>query len=193
MTQTVLVRHAPALACPATLVAALNEAHLGASLTFPRRQTHTARSWVPPPLTLVSLALLLFSLLHYLSGPTGEPAFLASAGPHDRLAQPALWRRPAWRLLVLRAGCYSCGSCWLRPARASRRCPLLPIPCRCGMAGAAQVGGPGLGGCRGRTHRAQGLGRTQEHGEPPLKPKPGPPEAPETRARMPIQGADTCA
>ncbi len=38
VTRTVLVRHAPALICPATLVAALNEAQLEASLTFPRHQ-----------------------------------------------------------------------------------------------------------------------------------------------------------
>lgn len=31
----------------------------------------SARSWVPPRLTLLSLGLLLVSLLHYLSGPTG--------------------------------------------------------------------------------------------------------------------------
>lgn len=31
----------------------------------------TNRSWMPPPLTLLSLALLLLSLLKYLSGPTG--------------------------------------------------------------------------------------------------------------------------
>lgn len=31
----------------------------------------SARSWVPPRLTLLTLGLLLVSLLHYLSGPTG--------------------------------------------------------------------------------------------------------------------------
>ncbi|GAB4817246.1 hypothetical protein N2152v2_004292 [Parachlorella kessleri] len=71
VTRTVLVRHAPALICPATLVAALNEAQLEASLTFPRNQASGSRSWLPPPLTLLSLALLLISLIHYLSGPTG--------------------------------------------------------------------------------------------------------------------------
>lgn len=38
VTKAVTVWHAPALVCPATLVAALNEAHLEASLTFPRQQ-----------------------------------------------------------------------------------------------------------------------------------------------------------
>lgn len=37
VTKAVAVRHAPALTCPSTLVAALNEAQLGASLTFPRQ------------------------------------------------------------------------------------------------------------------------------------------------------------
>lgn len=36
VTRTVTVEHAAALTCPATLVAALNDAQLGASLTFPR-------------------------------------------------------------------------------------------------------------------------------------------------------------
>ena len=120
VTKAVTVQHAPALTAPATLVAALNEAQLGASLTFPRQQVlvrmaiglagqeqkleprvaelgwrpcshrrsilchksnrcpasparllQSRRSWVPPPLTLLSLALLLVSLLSYLAGPTG--------------------------------------------------------------------------------------------------------------------------
>lgn len=38
VTKSVTVLHAPALTCPATLVAALNDAQLEASLTFPRQQ-----------------------------------------------------------------------------------------------------------------------------------------------------------
>jgi hypothetical protein len=64
VTRTVVVRHAPSLTCPATLVAALNAAKLGASLTFPRQHTqvgvirwcpHTphlklpCRSWIEVP------------------------------------------------------------------------------------------------------------------------------------------------
>jgi Cd2+/Zn2+-exporting ATPase len=71
VTKTVTVHHFPSLASPAAMVAALNEARLGASLTFPRRQAAGRRSWAPPAHVLAAAALLLVSLLHYLSGPTG--------------------------------------------------------------------------------------------------------------------------
>ena len=71
VTKTVTVTHFPALAAPATMVAALNEARLEASLTFPRRQSQEKRSWIPPWHVLVSAVLVAVSLIHYLSGPTG--------------------------------------------------------------------------------------------------------------------------
>ena len=73
VTKTVTVSHNPAFATPAALVAALNEARLSASLTFPRLQTKGTRSWLPPWYVLVSIVLLLISCLHYLSGPLNQP------------------------------------------------------------------------------------------------------------------------
>ena len=71
VTKTVTVRHVDGLASPAAMVAALNEARMDASLTFPRTQIHGARSWLPPWYVWVSGFLLIISLFHYLSGPTG--------------------------------------------------------------------------------------------------------------------------
>ncbi|KAL4854718.1 Cadmium/zinc-transporting ATPase HMA2 [Chlorella vulgaris] len=71
MTQTVTVVHDAALAPPAVLVAALNGAMLEASLAPPRTQAKVRTRWLPPWHVLAGAVLLLISLLHYLSGPTG--------------------------------------------------------------------------------------------------------------------------
>ncbi len=71
VTKTVTVLHAPALTSAPALVAALNAAHLDASLTDARRPAAAKRSWVPPKPILVAAALLLVSCVHYLHGPTG--------------------------------------------------------------------------------------------------------------------------
>jgi Zn2+/Cd2+-exporting ATPase len=73
VTRTVHVVHRPALATPAAIVAALNEARLEATLTFPRRQGSAATSWIPPAHVLISAGLLVLSLLYLLAGPTGVP------------------------------------------------------------------------------------------------------------------------
>ena len=73
ITKTVTVRHSPAETSPGALVAALNAAHLDASLTSARKQASVKRSWVPPWNVLLAAALLLVSCLHYLAGPTGVP------------------------------------------------------------------------------------------------------------------------
>ena len=70
--KTVSVHHSPAAASPATLVAALNEARLEASLLPPRQLPASARSWVPSASTLLAAALLALSCLHYLAKPTGQ-------------------------------------------------------------------------------------------------------------------------
>ena len=72
VTKTVSVLHSPAAASPAVLVAALNEARLEASLLPPRQLPPSVRSWVPPASTLLAVALLALSCLHYLAKPTGE-------------------------------------------------------------------------------------------------------------------------
>jgi Cd2+/Zn2+-exporting ATPase len=69
VTKTVTAKHVPTLASPAALVAALQEARLGASLTFPRQQNVGKRSWLPPWYVNISVVLLIISLFHYLSGP----------------------------------------------------------------------------------------------------------------------------
>lgn len=71
VTKTVTVQHWAALASPAAMVAALNEARLDASLAFPRERSRGKRSWLPPPHILVAAALLVVSLVHYLARPTG--------------------------------------------------------------------------------------------------------------------------
>jgi hypothetical protein len=71
VTKTVTVHHSSAAVSPAMLVAALNDAHLDASLSSARQQLTVKRSWVPPPHLLVAAGLLLVSLLQYLAGPTG--------------------------------------------------------------------------------------------------------------------------
>lgn len=71
VTKTVTVHHRSALSSPAAIVAALNEARLDASLTFPRKQATGTRSWLPPWHILAAVGLLIISLVHYLSGPTG--------------------------------------------------------------------------------------------------------------------------
>jgi len=71
VTKTVTVQHWPVLASPAAMVAALNEARLDASLTFPRARSRGKRSWLPPPHILLAAALLVISLVHYLAKPTG--------------------------------------------------------------------------------------------------------------------------
>ncbi|KAL4852632.1 Cadmium/zinc-transporting ATPase HMA2 [Chlorella vulgaris] len=71
MTQTVTVVHDAALTPPAALVAALNGAMLEASLAPPRTQAKVRTRWLPPWHVLAGAVLLLISLLHYLSGPTG--------------------------------------------------------------------------------------------------------------------------
>jgi Cd2+/Zn2+-exporting ATPase len=73
VTKTVTTKHVPSLASPAALVAALQEARLGASLTFPRQQNVGKRSWLPPWYVSVSIVLLIISLFHYLSGPLNAP------------------------------------------------------------------------------------------------------------------------
>ena len=71
VTKTVTVHHAPALTGAPALVAALNAAHLDASLVAARRPPAVKRSWVPPRPILVAAALLVVSCVHYLHGPTG--------------------------------------------------------------------------------------------------------------------------
>lgn len=71
VTKTVTVKHVEGLASPAAMVAALNEARMDASLTFPRKQVQGARSWLPPWHVWVSAFLLIVSLFYYLAGPTG--------------------------------------------------------------------------------------------------------------------------
>jgi copper chaperone CopZ/branched-subunit amino acid transport protein len=71
ITKTVVVQHFPSQTSPAALVAALNEARLGATLTFPRKQIKSTSSWIPPWHICLATVLLILSLLHYLSGPTG--------------------------------------------------------------------------------------------------------------------------
>jgi copper chaperone CopZ len=73
ITKTVTAKHVPTLASPAALVAALQEAHLGASLTFPRQQNMKKKSWLPPWYVNISIVLLIISLFHYLSGPLNAP------------------------------------------------------------------------------------------------------------------------
>jgi hypothetical protein len=73
VTKTVSVRHSPAAASAAMLVAALNEARLEASLLPPRQLQASARSWVPCASTLLAAALLALSCLHYLAKPIGHP------------------------------------------------------------------------------------------------------------------------
>lgn len=73
VTKTVTAKHVPSLASPAALVAALQEARLGASLTFPRQQNMGKRSWLPPWYVNISVVLLIISLFHYLSGPLNAP------------------------------------------------------------------------------------------------------------------------
>lgn len=71
ITKTVSVHHSPSAASPAMLVAALNEALLEASLLPPRRLPPSLRSWAPPASTMVAVALLALSCLHYLARLTG--------------------------------------------------------------------------------------------------------------------------
>ena len=71
ITKTVTVHHSPGLTSPPALVAALNAAHLEASLTAARRPAAAKRSWVPPKSILLAAVLLLVSCVHYLHGPTG--------------------------------------------------------------------------------------------------------------------------
>lgn len=71
ITKTVTVRHVDGFTSPAAMVAALNEARMDASLTFPRDQIRGARSWLPPWHVWASAILLIVSFFHYLSGPTG--------------------------------------------------------------------------------------------------------------------------
>lgn len=71
MTQTVTVRHEPASASAAALVAALNAVALDASLSPPRAQPRGSAPWLPPTHLLVAAALLIVSLFQYLDGPTG--------------------------------------------------------------------------------------------------------------------------
>ena len=72
ITKTVTVRHSPAETSPGALVAALNAAHLDASLTSARKQAALKRSWLPPWNILLAAALLVISCVHYLAGPTGS-------------------------------------------------------------------------------------------------------------------------
>lgn len=71
VTKTVTVYHLERLVSPAALVAALNECRMEASLTFPRKQAASRGSWLPPWHVWLSLILLIISLFHFLSGPTG--------------------------------------------------------------------------------------------------------------------------
>lgn len=71
VTKTVTVSHFPALASPAAMVTALNEARLGASLTFPRKATREKASWIPPLHVVIATVLMLISLLHYIAEPAG--------------------------------------------------------------------------------------------------------------------------
>jgi len=72
ISKTVTVRHLPGATAPGALVAALNAAHLDASLTPVRRQGRTRRSWLPPWNVLAAAALLVVSFVHYLAGPSGD-------------------------------------------------------------------------------------------------------------------------
>ena len=73
VTKTVTVRHEESETSAAAMVAALNEARMEASLTFPREQVHGARSWLPPWHVWLSAILLCISFFHYLSGPLNAP------------------------------------------------------------------------------------------------------------------------
>lgn len=74
VTKTVTVTHSASIASPAAMLAALNEAQLEASLTFPRKQILGKRSWIPPWHVLIATGFLIVSLCSYLSGPTGVEA-----------------------------------------------------------------------------------------------------------------------
>ena len=76
VTKMVTVQHTPALSSEPALVAALNAAHLDASLKLARQPVAVSRSWVPPAPILVAAALLVISCVHYLHGPTGGLAFM---------------------------------------------------------------------------------------------------------------------
>lgn len=76
VTKTVTVRHLSGVISPGAIVAALDEARLGASLTFPRQQVKGHRSWMPPKHVLVAAALLVISLLHYFSGISDATAWM---------------------------------------------------------------------------------------------------------------------
>ena len=71
VTKTVTVHHTSGLTAAPALVAALNAAHLDASLTAARQPAAVRRSWVPPKPVLAAAALLVVSCVHYLHGPTG--------------------------------------------------------------------------------------------------------------------------
>lgn len=71
VTKSVSVHHSPGRVSPAMLVAALNEALLEASIKPARQLPSGCRSWVPPSSTLLAVALLAFSCLHYLALITG--------------------------------------------------------------------------------------------------------------------------
>ena len=73
VTKTVTVRHAEYETSAAAMIAALNEARMEASLTFPREQVLGARSWLPPWHVWLSASLLAISFLYYLSGPLNAP------------------------------------------------------------------------------------------------------------------------
>jgi len=91
VTKTVTVHHAPALTAAPALVAALNAAHLDASLTPARRPIAVGRSWVPPTPILAAAALLVVSCVHYLHGPTGATggrAACTTAGGQPGLIVP---------------------------------------------------------------------------------------------------------
>lgn len=71
VTKTITVSHIDSLASPAAMVAALNESRMEASLSFPRQQAAYHKSWSPPWQVWLASGLLIISLLHVLSGPTG--------------------------------------------------------------------------------------------------------------------------
>lgn len=62
-------------------VAALNEALLEASIKPARQLPRGCRSWVPPPSTLLAVALLAFSCLHYVAHVTGESHIWTDSSP----------------------------------------------------------------------------------------------------------------
>ena len=80
VTQVVSVQH-DCRSSPAALAAALNTAHLEASLTPPRPRAGVGGAWVPPAHLLAAAALLLVSCIQYLHKPTGAAGCMRPVSP----------------------------------------------------------------------------------------------------------------